>query len=93
MSNADLKALKSRKLVEEKVDTHFLITKGDEYRPERVELVPEITSAMIADGSWKTQEFKKFNPAAKGLDIENGNLHLLMKTRTQFIEILIEMGF
>lgn len=28
-----------------------------------------------------------------GLDIENGNLHLIMKTKQQFIEILLEMGF
>lgn len=48
---------------------------------------------MIADGSWEKQEFKKFNPEAKGLDIENGNLHLLMKTKQQFVEILLEMGF
>jgi phenylalanyl-tRNA synthetase alpha subunit len=27
------------------------------------------------------------------LDIENGNLHLLMKTKQQFVEILLEMGF
>ena len=40
---------------------------------------------MIADKSWEKAEFKKFNPASKGLEIENGNLHLLMKTRQQFI--------
>ena len=70
-----------------------MIRKGDSYRAEKVELVPELTSAMFADGSWEKQEFKKFNPEAKGLDIENGNLHLLMKTRQQFVEILLEMGF
>ena len=48
---------------------------------------------MLANGSWEKCAFKKFNPTAKGLDIENGNLHLLMKTRTQLIEILIQMGF
>ena len=29
LSNADHKTLKSRKLVEEKVDTHFIVTKGE----------------------------------------------------------------
>ena len=28
-----------------------------------------------------------------GLEVENGNLHLIMKTKQQFIEILLEMGF
>lgn len=39
---------------------------------------------MIASNSWKDFEFKKFNPVAKGADIETGNLHILMKTRQQF---------
>ena len=48
---------------------------------------------MIANGSWENTEFKKFNPEAKGVEIENGNLHLLMKTREQYKQILVEMGF
>lgn len=89
LSKEDIKAIKGRKLIEEKIDTNFIITKGESYRSEKVELVPELTSAMLMDGSWEKHEFKKFNPDAKGLDIENGNLHLLMKTRQQFVEILI----
>jgi phenylalanyl-tRNA synthetase alpha chain len=48
---------------------------------------------MIADGSWEQIHFKKFNPDSKGAEIENGNLHILMKTKEQFVEILTEMGF
>ena len=33
-------------------------------------------------GSMYVQEYK--NPKAKGAEIESGNLHVLMKTRTQF---------
>ena len=32
LSKEDIKALKSRKLAEEKAETNFIITKGDEYR-------------------------------------------------------------
>ena len=53
----------------------------------------QITSEMLKDESWGDFEFKDFNPEAKGLEISNGNLHLLMKTRQQFKEILVEMGF
>lgn len=48
---------------------------------------------MISNESWSEFEFKNFNSNAKGLEIENGNLHILMKTRQQFKEILTEMGF
>lgn len=44
-----------------------MITKGEEYREKKVELVPELTSAMLLDKSWEKVEFKKFNPASKGL--------------------------
>ena len=67
LSKEDLKALKSRKLVDEKAETTFIITKGEEYREKKVELVPELTSAMLVDNSWEKVEFKKFNPASKGV--------------------------
>ena len=93
LSKEEVKALRGRKLLEERFETSFLVTRGDSYREKKVELVPELTSAMLADNSWENTEFKKFNPEAMGLDIENGNLHLVMKTKQQFIEILLEMGF
>ncbi len=39
---------------------------------------------MLANGSWQDHQFKSFNQNAKGADIQNGNLHILMKTRQQF---------
>lgn len=62
MTKDDLKALKNRKLVEERTLTNFLISKGESFRSEKVEVIPELTSAMISDGSWEKHEFKKFNP-------------------------------
>lgn len=67
ISKEDVKNLKGRKLIEEKQETTFVITKGEEYREKKVELVPELTSAMLLDKSWEKTEFKKFNPASKGL--------------------------
>lgn len=55
LTKEDIKAVKGRKLIEEKTETNFIITKGDDYRSEKVELVPELTSAMLADGSWEKQ--------------------------------------
>lgn len=39
---------------------------------------------MIANNTWKDFEFKSLNENAMGVEIENGNLHILMKTRQQF---------
>ena len=93
LSKEEIKALRGRKLLQERSETSFLVTRGDSYREKKVDLVPELTSAMIMDGSWEKTQFKKFNPQAMGLEVENGNLHLIMKTKQQFIEILLEMGF
>lgn len=85
LSKDDIKAVKNRKLAEEKQETTYIITRGENYREKKVELVPELTSAMLADNSWEKHAFKQFNPASKGLEIDNGNLHLLMKTKQQFV--------
>ncbi|CAM6006544.1 unnamed protein product [Sphagnum balticum] len=53
----------------------------------------ELTSAHIADGSWEKLEFKQFNPTAKGQEVESGNLHPLIKTKEQFVSVLLDMGF
>jgi phenylalanyl-tRNA synthetase alpha subunit len=85
LSKDEIKAIRSRKLAEEKQETTFIITRGENYQEKKVELVPELTSAMLGDSSWEKLAFKEFNPASKGLEIENGNLHLLMKTKQQFV--------
>ena len=36
---------------------------------------------MIADGTWKNTKFKSFNSESKGVEVNNGNLHILMKTK------------
>lgn len=48
---------------------------------------------MLASGDWKTLSYKPVNVNALGKDPEGGHLHPLMKVRTQFREILLELGF
>ena len=67
LTKEEIKAIRSRKLAEEKQETNYIITRGDNYREKKVELVPELTSAMLADNSWEKNAFKEFNPASKGL--------------------------
>ncbi|XP_059496040.1 phenylalanine--tRNA ligase alpha subunit isoform X2 [Stegostoma tigrinum] len=44
-------------------------------------------------GSWKEKKFKPYNFDAMGIVPECGHLHPLMKVRTQFRQIFLEMGF
>jgi len=48
---------------------------------------------MLLSGSWETLQFKNYNLQAEGIPPPSGALHPLMKVRTQFREILLEMGF
>jgi len=76
--------LKKRKLVMEKKVTGFYITKGPEFALEVVDKLADLTGEMIQKGTWKDLEFKAFNVNAKGKEITSGNLHPLMKVRSEF---------
>jgi phenylalanyl-tRNA synthetase alpha chain len=48
---------------------------------------------MLKSGEWKNKDFKAVNLNAKGKEIPSGVLHPLMKMRTAYRNILLEMGF
>lgn len=68
------------------------VTKGPMFGKNEV-LHTELTAEMLASGDWKNLSFKPVNANAKGKESEGGHLHPLMKVRTQFREILLELGF
>lgn len=53
----------------------------------------DLTAEMIAQGTWSAHSFKPVNLDALGKDPGSGHLHPLMKVRTQFRQIFLEMGF
>lgn len=53
----------------------------------------DLTPEMIATGSWKNMQFKPYNFNALGTRIQRGHLHPLMKVRTEFRQIFLEMGY
>ncbi|KAK7504034.1 hypothetical protein BaRGS_00004766 [Batillaria attramentaria] len=84
---------KKRKLIAEVKETSYRLRKGENFtlsisKPE-VDLTPE----MISSGSWKTKQFKPYNFDALGVPPECGHLHPLLKVRTQYRQIFLEMGF
>lgn len=48
---------------------------------------------MLRTGSWKDTQFKKYNFQAIGQESQGGHLHPLLKVRTFFRDIFLEMGF
>ncbi|XP_059496039.1 phenylalanine--tRNA ligase alpha subunit isoform X1 [Stegostoma tigrinum] len=85
--------LKKRKLLSEVTVKTYWITKGSSFSTTVVKQDTELTPEMIANGSWKEKKFKPYNFDAMGIVPECGHLHPLMKVRTQFRQIFLEMGF
>ncbi|XP_036407968.1 phenylalanine--tRNA ligase alpha subunit [Megalops cyprinoides] len=85
--------LKKRKLLTEVTMKSYWITKADAFSTTIVKQETELTPEMIATGSWRGKKFKPYNFDAMGVAPDCGHLHPLMKVRTQFRQIFLEMGF
>lgn len=90
---ASITELKKRKLVEARNDTWFSLKKGPNYAPRRVKPETDLTRELLQSGEWLKREFKPYNFNALGQPTEGGHLHPLLKVRTQFRNIFLEMGF
>lgn len=84
--------LQRRKILSKSVRSSFEVTKGKSFGDNRVKK-PMLTPEMIKSGSWRETKFKKYNFEAKGLTLESGCLHPLLKVREEFREVLLAMGF
>ncbi|XP_055366773.1 phenylalanine--tRNA ligase alpha subunit isoform X1 [Betta splendens] len=60
---------------------------------QRLGLGPKGSAGHGYRGSWKEKKFKPYNFEAMGVAPDCGHLHPLMKVRTQFRQIFLEMGF
>lgn len=84
---------KKRKLLQEITIKSFLLSKGPQFATSIKKLETDLTSDMLLTGSWKHLEFKPYNFSALGQPPECGHLHPLLKVRSEFREIFLEMGF
>mmetsp|Transcript_15394 Transcript_15394/g.39707 ORF Transcript_15394/g.39707 Transcript_15394/m.39707 type:complete len:521 (-) Transcript_15394:178-1740(-) len=89
---AEVSALQKRKLVAKVSVTELHLTKGRTFTTTPQVLTSDLTQEMLADGSWATKKFRKFNLDASPA-IEAGALHPLLKVRSEFRRIFLEMGF
>jgi phenylalanyl-tRNA synthetase alpha chain len=85
--------MKKRKLIKPSNVTFFIAKKGSNFALERQKMATELTADMIKSGAWKNTALKPYNFLARGQAPDAGALHPLLKVRTQFREIFLEMGF
>jgi phenylalanyl-tRNA synthetase alpha chain len=93
ISEEELNILKRRRMAQVNTIKTYKVTKGPKYTPTFEKVATDITSAMLASGSWKDEVFKPFNFDALGRPVEGGHLHPLMKVRAEIREIFIGLGF
>ncbi|KPJ14245.1 putative phenylalanyl-tRNA synthetase alpha chain [Papilio machaon] len=84
---------KKRKLLQEITQKSFLLTRGPQFSTIIKKLETDLTSDMLLSGTWKHLQFKPYNFDALGQPPECGHLHPLLKVRSEFREIFLEMGF
>ncbi|XP_034681983.1 phenylalanine--tRNA ligase alpha subunit, cytoplasmic [Vitis riparia] len=93
LSQADIDALKRRKLIAPQTWKGYSVRKGPNYAPKRKKVATDLTRENLQRGDWKELEFKEYNFNAKGQPAEGGHLHPLLKVRRQLQMIFLQMGF
>lgn len=84
---------KKRKLLQEIVTKSFIISKGTEFSTVLQKMEADLTVDMLASGLWSSLKFKPYNLDALGAVPDAGYLHPLLKVRSEFRNIFLEMGF
>ncbi|KFM67589.1 Phenylalanine--tRNA ligase alpha subunit B, partial [Stegodyphus mimosarum] len=85
--------LKKRKLLQEVTIKSYKIGKGPEFTTSHIKQETDLTPEMISNSSWKEKRFKPYNFSALGIAPDCGHRHPLMKVRSEFRQIFLEMGF
>eukprot|EP01134_Creolimax_fragrantissima_P007656 CFRG7656T1 len=88
-----LKDLKKRKAVQAVTLKQQFVKKGPNFSAEIKVYETKLTPEMIASGEWKNKELKPYNFEAQGASLSCGHLHPLLKVRSEFRSIFLEMGF
>ncbi|ENN75273.1 phenylalanine--tRNA ligase alpha subunit [Dendroctonus ponderosae] len=93
LSDKEKADYKKRKLIQESIIKSFVLRKGPDFSLTLNKLETDLTTEMLASGSWKSLKFKEYNLDALGVPPSSGFLHPLLKVRTEFRQIFLEMGF
>uniref|UniRef100_A0A0N4ZE13 phenylalanine--tRNA ligase n=1 Tax=Parastrongyloides trichosuri TaxID=131310 RepID=A0A0N4ZE13_PARTI len=93
LSPNTIKELKKRKLLVEVTTKKVIVSKGPSFTTTIVKHEADLTPELIQSGEWKTKQFKKYNFDALGVPPSMGHLHPLLKMRSEFRNIFLQMGF
>lgn len=67
--------------------------KGPNFTTKIEKLETELTVDLLVNDGWKNKKFKPYNFFALGSALEVGHLHPLLKVRSEFRKIFLEMGY
>ena len=81
VENEKIKVLKRRRLVKVKSLKPLVVKKGSNFKVKLEKQETELTSEMIADGSWQMKKFKPLNYDARPRQTPKGAFHPLLKVR------------
>jgi phenylalanyl-tRNA synthetase alpha chain len=87
------KALKQRQLISLLKRVSFFVERGPNWALQRRQISADITKEMIESGTWASSTFKDYNFESAGKEVGGGHIHALMRVRSEFRQILLEMGF
>lgn len=93
LSEAQLRELRRRKLVEKEKRMWFSVKKGAAFALNLHKLATDLTAEAVLSKTWQTTRFKEYNFDAAGQPTHGGHLHPLLKVREEFRQIFLEMGF
>lgn len=93
-ASEEIPKMKKRSLFAVKTLTFFRPTKGPNFQSQLVVKRADFTAEDLAKGTWKDSSlFKAINLNAVGREVISGGLHPLLKMKTEYRQILLEMGF
>lgn len=84
---------KKRKLLQEIIIKSVVIKKGNNFKKKIEKQEADLTCDLMINNAWKDKKFKAYNFNALGASLDVGHLHPLLKVRSEFRKIFLEMGF
>ncbi|XP_063995020.1 phenylalanine--tRNA ligase alpha subunit isoform X2 [Diachasmimorpha longicaudata] len=84
---------KKRKLLQEVIIKSVIVKKGKNFVTKIEKQEADLTADLLINNSWKEKKFKPYNFDALGAALDVGHLHPLLKVRSEFRKIFLEMGF
>ena len=87
-------ALKNRKVHKTETLNYYECVPGANFGEQVIKRRADLTEEDLRNETWRDEkQFKAMNLFTKGDPAQSGGLHPLLKVRTEFRQILLEMGF